>query len=339
MTAPFPPLDVANAIADDLLFPTAAATDAADQVPRSHLDLLADAGLYGLFGPSDAGGLGAEAATGLSVVEALAGGCLSTTFVWIQHHSALLAVAASATPGVREAFIGDLCRGKWRAGIAVAGIRPGAPGVTAEAMTGGWRVNGDVPWVTGWGLIDVIHTAARDPDGAIVWMLIDAVVSPSLSVTRLRMVAVEASVTVVVSFRDHFVPAERTTSIEPYREWTARDARGLRTNGSLALGVARRCCRLLGPSPLDEELAACRERLDHAAMAAPDTLPVARADASLLAGRAAAALVVATGSRSVLRDQHPQRLAREAMFLLVFASRPPIRDALRPRLEGRARRG
>jgi alkylation response protein AidB-like acyl-CoA dehydrogenase len=339
MMAPFPPLDVANAIADDLLFPTALATDTADQVPRSHLDRLADAGLYGLFGPGDAGGMGADPATRLSVIEALAGGCLSTTFVWIQHHSALLAVAASATPGLRDAFVGDMCRGKWRAGIAVAGIRPGVPGVSAEAVTGGWRVNGDVPWVTGWGLIDVMHTAALGPDGAIVWMLIDAVVSSSLSVTRLRMVAVESSVTVVVSFRDHFVPAERTTSVEPNREWMARDARGLRTNGSLALGVARRCCRLLGPSPLDEELAACRERLDHAAVGAPDTLPGARADSSVLAARAAAALVVATGSQSVLRDQHPQRLAREATFLLVFASRPPIRAALRAVLESRAPEG
>jgi hypothetical protein len=188
--------------------------------------------------------------------------------------------------------------------------------------------------VTGWGLIDVVHTAAVDPDGAIVWLLIDAVASASLTATRLRMVAVEASVTVVVSFRDHFVPADRTTSVEAYDEWVARDAQGLRTNGSLALGVARRCCRLLGSSPLDHELDACRERLDHAAIAARDALPAARADASLLAARTAAALVVATGSRSVLRDQHPQRLAREAAFLLVFASRPPIRAALRQRLEG-----
>ncbi len=334
MMAPFPPLDVANAIADDLLFPTALATDAADQVPRSHLDRLADAGLYGLFGPADAGGLGADPSTGLGVIEVLASGCLSTTFVWIQHHSALLAVAASATPGLRDEYLGDLCRGKWRAGIAVAGIRPGAPMVSAVAVAGGWRVNGDVPWVTGWGLIDVVHTAAVDPDGAIVWLLIDAVASASLTATRLRMVAVEASVTVVVSFRDHFVPAGRTTSVEAYGEWGARDARGLRTNGSLALGVARRCCRLLGPSPLDDELDACRERLDHAATAARDALAVARADASLLAARTAAALVVATGSRSVLRDEHPQRLAREAAFLLVFASRPPIRAALRQRLEG-----
>jgi hypothetical protein len=34
----------------------------------------------------------------------------------------------------------------------------------------------------------------------------------------------------------------------------------------------------------------------------------------------------------VLLDQHAQRLAREAIFLLVFGSRPVIRDALLARL-------
>jgi hypothetical protein len=63
-----------------------------------------------------------------------------------------------------------------------------------------------------------------------------------------------------------------------------------------------------------------------------DVLPVAqldaRAAASELAVRAAAALAARDGSRSVTVDQHPQRLAREALFLLVFGSRPGIKSAL-----------
>jgi hypothetical protein len=48
--------------------------------------------------------------------------------------------------------------------------------------------------------------------------------------------------------------------------------------------------------------------------------------------RAAAALTAVTGSRAILADEHPQRLAREALFLLVFASRPAIRESLAGRL-------
>jgi alkylation response protein AidB-like acyl-CoA dehydrogenase len=82
---------------------------------------------------------------------------------------------------------------------------------------------------------------------------------------------------------------------------------------------------LLRPSGLDAELDGCRAALDAAT---PEALPAARAAASELAMRAATTLAVASGARSVLRDHHAQRLVREAMFLLVFGSRPPIKAAL-----------
>ena len=99
----------------------------------------------------------------------------------------------------------------------------------------------------------------------------------------------------------------------------------LRIHAALALGVAARCCRLLGTGPLDDELAACRRAL---ARAEPETIHDARAAASELALRAAAALVVSVGSGSLVAEEHPQRLAREALFLSVFGGRPPVRTAL-----------
>jgi hypothetical protein len=44
--------------------------------------------------------------------------------------------------------------------------------------------------------------------------------------------------------------------------------------------------------------------------------------------------MTAEGSRSLLSTSHPQRLAREAMFALVYALRPASRSALLVRLEG-----
>jgi hypothetical protein len=125
------------------------------------------------------------------------------------------------------------------------------------------------------------------------------------------------------------------TGITPYRTWRDGDALRLRPNGSLALGVAARCCRLIGASPLDGELAARRAALDSAAEPArAAAMPAARADAAQFAARAAAALVAAAGSRGILAGEHPQRLAREALFLLVFGSRPAIKDRLVARLTG-----
>ena len=143
------------------------------------------------------------------------------------------------------------------------------------------------------------------------------------------MTAVAASLTVELRLREHRVAAERVVQRVPHAELLAGDAAGLRLNGSLALGVALRCTRLLGPSPLDAELAAVRAGLGTAG---PAGLPAARAAAAALAHRASGALVAATGSAAVRTGSVAERTAREAVFLLVFGSRPAIRAALLDRL-------
>ena len=64
-------------------------------------------------------------------------------------------------------------------------------------------------------------------------------------------------------------------------------------------------------------------------------MPAARAAASALAFQAAGVLVAAAGSHAILTGEHPQRLAREALFLLVFGSRPAIKDQLTALLTAR----
>jgi alkylation response protein AidB-like acyl-CoA dehydrogenase len=323
--------DQARAIAEDVLFPAALDTDASDLLPLSHLDLLAREGFYGIAGPAEAGGTDLDPSTTSEVVESLASGCLTTAFVWLQHRNPVRSVAASDTPGLRDEWLAALCLGDRRSGIALAGNRPGPP-ILGASSTGGGDVilNGEAPWVSGWGRIDVILVTARDGD-AVVSLLVDAAEAPTLGVERLHLVGANASGTVTLRFREHVVPAARVVGREPHADVVARDASGLALNGSLALGLVDRCCRLIGPSAFDAQLVAARGSL---AAATVDSLPAARAAASELAMRATAALMVGLGSRSILIGQHPQRLAREAAFLLVFGSRPRIRDELARRFAG-----
>lgn len=324
-----PVLERARRVAEDVLFPNAIQTDAADLVPASGLDALAREGLYGVAGPTQAGGADVDLAGFNAVVEALASGCLTTAFVWIQHHNPVRAVAASQTPGLAERWLGPLCRGEVRAGIALAGERPGAASMNATVRPDGVVLNGDAPWVTGWGLIDVVMVAARMADDTVVRVLMDATGSERVGVERLSLVAADASGTVTLRLRDHAVALDRVVGQEPLADAVARDPLRLRVNASLALGVTARCARLIGPSPLDDELNDTRRELDAAT---PEQLPAARARASLLALRAASTLTVTDGGRSLLMEHHAQRLVREAIFLLVFATRPAIREELLQRL-------
>lgn len=160
-------LGATGRLADEVLFPAALAVDRADAVPAGHLDALAAAGLYGLQGPPSHGGHGLDGPAMRAVVELLAGGCLATTFVWIQHHRLVRSLADPRAPAaLRDQWLAPLCAGERRAGIALGGLLPGA-GLRAAPAGDGWVLDGASPWVTGWGLVDVVLVAARLPDGDV----------------------------------------------------------------------------------------------------------------------------------------------------------------------------
>jgi alkylation response protein AidB-like acyl-CoA dehydrogenase len=322
------PVGRARAIADEMLLPSAITVDRTQRIPPAHLDRLAAAGLYGLAARPDPP-IGA-------VAETLATGCLATTFVWLQHHGAVRAVMASPDSAVRERWLDALCTGERRAGVVQAALRPGPASVRARRVDGGYVFDGEAPWVTGWGMVDTLFTAARlsDLDGGpdtVVWALLDA--DDTLAPVPQRLIAVNASATVSVRFAGHAVPAERVLFTAPYTG-PSPDPGALRVNGALALGVAGRCLTLLGdtaPATFADELNRCREALNTGADVAS-----ARAAAAEFALRCAATLVVTDGSRAILDDADGQRLLREAGFLLVFGTRAPIRAALLKRLAGEA---
>ncbi len=330
----------ARALADDVLFPAAIRTDRSRVVPEELLDALAGAGLYGLVGPRRFGGLELDPATADLVVEELAGGCLTTTFVWIQHHNSVGIISHLGSHALQLEWLPRLCTGELRAGVAFSGLRrPGPPILVATPVAGGVLLDGLAPFVSGWGRIDLLHIAARLPDGDVVWLLADAyregkVRAPATTVEaeRLDLAALDASATVSLRFARHPVPEERMTLRETFEEFRARDEAGLRRNGALSLGVARRCLEML---PHDEAAEAVRERLTQAvttvraalAAAGPSELPAARALAVKVAVDAATTLIIASGGASLRADSHVQRLGREALFLLIGGQTRAIREA------------
>lgn len=310
----------AQRFADDVLFPAALATEAAGILPRELLDRLAAEGFYGI-------GADPDFATVCAVQEAFASGCLTTAFVWAQHLGLVHVLAAGGDEDLQARWLGPLLRGDVRAGLALGGALP-QPTLHARRDGDGWVLDGLSPFLSGWGLIDVVHTAARTADDQIVWLIVDAVESDALRVERLRLVALDGTATVRATFNGLRVQLDRQTALHPAGGETPPEV--LRLHASLALGVASRCCRLLGPSPLDEELAALRTELDDLG---PETA-ARRAAAGELAVRAAAALAASSGSRTLLLSDQAQRLWREALFVLVYALRPASRDALLARLGG-----
>ncbi len=318
-------VEVAQQFADEVLFPVAVATDASDVVPLGLLDAMAEAGLYGIVAPPDAGGISADFGTVCAVQEALASGCLTTAFLWAQHIGLVRALAASDDQDLRARWLKPLASGEVRAGLALGGALP-TPSLRALPDGSGWLLDGVSPFVSGWGRIDVVHAAARTPDDEIIWLIVDAEENDVVRAERLRLAALNATATVRLTFDRLPVSADRVAGRHPASGVTPPEV--LRVHAALALGVAARCCRMIGPTGLDAELAALPAELDSLG---PGTA-AARAAAGELAVRAAGALMVTAGSRSLLAADQPQRLAREALFTLVYALRPASRSAVLTRL-------
>jgi alkylation response protein AidB-like acyl-CoA dehydrogenase len=333
-------LDAARQVAEEVLTPAAEATDQAPVVPASHLEALAGAGLMGLYRPP-----AAPAAVVREVYEVLAGACGVTFFVWVQHHAPVRMLAASANDGLRARYLEDLCAGRLLGGVAFAYLRrPGPPAVVATPVEGGYRVDGEAPWVTSWGLAGVYAVAARMGQH-VVFFLVEADTSatppggclhdrrpaPAYRASPpLALAAMNASSTVRLAFDGLFVPEDDVLSVVPFEQWQADDRLATAKPNPAAFGIAATCVRLLGDTPLAAELGECRRRsyaLADAAEPDIDALLQARAQSLELSVRAATALVVATGGRAMSADHPAQRLLREAAFFTIQAQTPALRRA------------
>ena len=276
-------VETAQRLADEVLFPAALATDAPRRSRARSSTPSPGAGLYGLAGPAWAGGLDADFETACAVVEALASGCLTTTFVWVQHIGTVLAAASSGNEPMRRT-------GSARS--AAASAVPASPGgavpgpaqlVARETADGGRSTASHRSSPAGDG--STSSTPPRAPRTAA---------SSGRSSTRTESATLDGRAARArraerdrdrAARRSARTPCPRTAS--PRCRRTAKVRRRRRCSGStpsLALGVACRCCRCSARHALDDELLRCRAELDRLD---PETIEAARASAGELALRAA----------------------------------------------------
>jgi alkylation response protein AidB-like acyl-CoA dehydrogenase len=338
-----PLADAARKIADTVLFPTALDVDRTATIPDTHWRALADAGLYGIAAPVELGGPGLEFGELIEILETVAGGCLATAFTWVQHHGALASVSATLNTALRDELLPGLAAGRTRAGVAFAGAVPIPPRMQAERIDGGWRLFGHAPFVSGWGLIEVLQISAVDVDsGDIIAGIVPAEAAPGVTaVTPQSLFVADATKTVALDLDGLVISGDRIVSRATRADFMANQNFGSRLNGTLPIGVALRCATQLAAAGRTAEAAAIvadadaiRRRLD-AGLADSVRLLEARAEGAELAVRAASTLVANDGGAAILQSSPAQLLARSATFTLVAASRPELKQSLVERFSRR----
>ena len=145
-------------LADEVLRPRAAEADRGDihGPVADNIHHLGAAGFFGLGIAPEYGGLGADEVTRHEYAEILASACGVTAFTQQQLQTGVKFVTEAANEALKRELLPALAAGRLHCGIALSHLRrPGPPlGARRAGTRGGYRLNGVIPWITGWSLLD-----------------------------------------------------------------------------------------------------------------------------------------------------------------------------------------
>ncbi|MEM9514587.1 MAG: acyl-CoA dehydrogenase family protein [Actinomycetota bacterium] len=340
-------IERATMVADEVLFPRAEVRDRATKLPRDGLEALAAAGLFGLAGPPEFGGLAVDPISGRRINATVGGGCGATFFVWAQHHGVVRDLATSDNTDLAAEYLRPMCSGELICGTAFAHVRRlGTPAVRATKTPGGWRLDGFAPWATSWGIAKLFSIYALADDGTLVKVLTrgaDENGDPEgIRSIPLHLLMFGSTGTVALRFEGHVVPDTDVIATMSFDRWSAFDRVATSIGPPSALGIAERCVAVMRASSDDNDTVDAAasiaatidaawtrdgelmgQMLNFARGTDPEPLIAAasdhRANSLLLAQRAATAAIAAAGGRAMDLDHPGQRLAREASFCTIWA--------------------
>ena len=322
--------------------------DALDQDVDALREALVEFGRRGLLGlrvPTEYGGQGFSPLDFRRFQEASARASGALAFLESQHQSACSLVARCSNEPLRERLLPRLARGKETSAIAFSHLRrSGPPLVTAAPAAGGYRLEGRLPWVTGWGLFTLCVTAAPLPDGRILFAVHSLADGETMHASPpLELAAMSVTQTVTVDVHGLFVPEGDVLDLHPSTWIQENDRIAVALQSPLALGCAQAGIDVIreeaekrssavmtaAADRLDRELEACRKEA-YAAMEENADLErglKARAAAIELAGRTTHAAVIAAAGAGNLMTHPAQRVYREALAFSVLALLPSIQEA------------
>ncbi|MBV8880242.1 MAG: acyl-CoA dehydrogenase family protein [Planctomycetaceae bacterium] len=344
------PLDEARDFLSAWIAPRAAAIDQDLAALREALAEFGRRGFLGLRIPREFGGLDLSPLDFRRFQEASARASGAFAFLESQHQSACGLIVRGSNRALQERVLPKLARGSESAGIAFSHLRKtGDPALRATPVPGGYRLDGHLPWVTGWGLFSHGVTAATLPDGRVLFAWHPLEASESLRPSApLALAAMGVTQTVAVEVRGLAIADQDVVEQHPATWIQENDRIAVALQSPLALGCAGAAVDVLraeagkkhnpaisaAAEALDRQLALVRE---NAFRAMEETVDFerslrARSAAIELAGRAAHAAVLAAAGAGNVAGHPAQRVYREALAFSVLALSPPIQQAALERL-------
>jgi alkylation response protein AidB-like acyl-CoA dehydrogenase len=347
-------LDQAVAFLREVVRPDANAMDEDPEALRPALAAMGERRLMALRLPAEYGGPELPEPLFRAYQEEAARASGAFAFLQTQHQSAVSMIAKGGSEEFRAKYLPGMDDGSRTIGIGFSQLRrSGPPALSATKTSGGYRLNGMAPWVTGHTFFKEFLVGASLPDGEAVFGVVPfenreenggAIVCKG----PMRLAAMEAALTMVVEFKDWLMPDEAVGFVKPQGWIQNNDMINVSLQASFAIGCARAGLDLVLEAyekkglpflkeawdALDAEHRACKALADNQELPREDRLR-ARVWAIDMAARCGHAVVAAHSGQAAGKKHAAQRVYREAMVFTVSAQTADVMEGTLRRLVAR----
>jgi alkylation response protein AidB-like acyl-CoA dehydrogenase len=352
MRSPESALDAAITYLREEVAPRAQAIDRDPEALRIALQGLAAHDLMAMKRPREFGGPEMPEPLFRRFQEEVARASGALAFLQTQHQSAVSMLSRSENRPLVEEYLPQMGNGGRFVGIGFSQLRrPGPPMMRAEPVEGGYVLDGQVPWVTGWDFYGEFLIGAQLPNGDALFAPVPLHDGAGVTVSPpMELAAMGSANTVSVRFEEFSLVESRVAFIRPAGWIKNNDQINIALQGHFAIGcaqagidVVRQAAEKRGACFLSEAADALQNELEDCRQATADAqrsvdeetteerLQV-RAWAIDLAARAAHAAVTASSGAANSLDHPAQRIYREALVYTVSAQTAPIMEATLKRL-------
>jgi alkylation response protein AidB-like acyl-CoA dehydrogenase len=322
--------------------PIANQLDADSELLRSALQGLADQKLLALRVPQAWGGAGLSDSEFAEFQEQMARFSGALAFLQTQHQSAAAMLVKSENETLKHAYLPYMGNGEKLVGIGFSHLRRANSPLKAIRVEGGYSLQGQVPWITGFGLFQTVLIAAVLPDGQAVYGMVPFTDQARLQFSEpMALAAMNSGNTVTAELTDWFLPDSEVAFVVPAGAIHHSDRINILNHSFFALGCAQAGLDIVesvrdskpflaiasAQTALTEELQRCRQAIYAASTQSFEEKLRLRAWSIELAVRCAhAAVIVSSGAANA--QTHPaQRVYREALVFSVSGQTISILEA------------
>lgn len=315
---------------------------------RESISACGKAGVFRWFVPTEFGGWGWSKRAITEGYLALAGSCLSTTFVITQRTSSVQRLSVCENDALKSRFLSQFASGELMTTVGISNLTTSGqhltkPQLAIDIQEDSVVLEGASRWVTGAMISDHVMVGGHLDDGTELLILVPAETKGMTIEPPFQLVALSSSETGTVSFKNAKVPRDRIIAgpVKNVLKSLSHSSTGGLQTSTLAIGLAaaasdfvsdqaeKRTDLVSMASELSGQvdtlknqlLKAADEEFQESGASTENCISAAglRTEANSLVLRATqAAMVVAKGSGYL--STHPAgRWCREALFFLVWS--------------------